>query len=134
VGALLTEWEVEDMIRDVVQEIAENKVAKFYPTFVAKATHLPLNTVYGYLLQMVKTGRLILKWEIRCENCYRNIDSVPEFDEYLDQEISCKWCGHDTFITREHIFPVFAISEKYKEKARQGKENIKKKKSLLQLT
>lgn len=45
---MLEEWEIEDRIKDVVQEIAENKVAKFYPSFISKATHLPLDTVYFF--------------------------------------------------------------------------------------
>lgn len=130
---MFDEWELEDMIREVVKEIAEKKVAKFYPTLVAKATHLPVDTVYSYLLQMVKTNRLILKWEIRCENCYRNIDTVTDFSEYLGREIICKFCGTDANITKEQIFPAFEISPKYKIKAKLNEENVKKKTNLLQL-
>lgn len=83
---------------------------------------------------MAKSKRLVLKWEVRCDDCFRNIDTVSGPDEYLNQETLCKYCGNEMDITREQFFPVFEISHNYKMMTVKNIETIKKKRSFLQLT
>lgn len=128
---MVYEWEIEDAIRDVTEEIAINPVSKFYPTFVSKATNLPVDVVNEHLLEMVKKGKLELKWEVRCERCFRNVDTIPVQNAILDEELDCL-CGENVLVNRENVFPVYEINPIYREKIKE-KFQVKKKRNLLHL-
>lgn len=110
-------WDVNDWIDD----IAALKVKKFYPTAVARDTSLPLKEVFEYLLEAVKDGKLNLFWEIRCPNleCIRTIEISPEKD--IAGGIVCPLCGELIEITPDIIFPVFEVTDEYKERIKQKK-------------
>lgn len=110
-------WDVDDWI----DEIAALKVKRFYPTAVAKDTSLPLKEVFQYLLEAVKEGKLNLLWEIRCPNleCVRSIMFSPE--KMVSGEITCPVCGELIEITPDIVFPVFEVTNAYKERMTQKK-------------
>jgi len=112
------EWEIEDKILEAVNALAISKLNKFYPTYVSKVTEIPLDIVFKHLNQMAGKGRISLLWELRCEECFRTLDTVSDIIPYLHKESMCKYCGSKVTFTRDNIFPVFYISSEYKQKQR----------------
>jgi hypothetical protein len=121
------DWQIEDMVLDTVNGLAVSKLNKFYPTYVSKATSLPLDITFKYLSEMAKKGRITLSWELRCEECYRTLKTVENVIPFLNDELICKYCGEETTFNRDNIFPVFYINEAYK---RQQKDNVQVKKKI----
>lgn len=112
-------WVVDDW----VEEMATIAIEKFYPTAVAKDTGLPLQNVFERLLHLVKDGRLLLLWEIRCPNyeCVRNIITTGDPSQFLNRFIECNTCGEEIEVTPDIIFPVLKVTPEYKERVLQKK-------------
>jgi len=101
------------MVDRAVDEIAMSRIQRFYPTLVAKRTGLPVEVVFERLLQLSIDGKLKLKWEVRCPNCFRNIIVYDQLPELKDIIYDCV-CGEEVEISRELIFPAFEIDEGYR--------------------
>lgn len=123
------DWQIEDMVLNTVNDLAVSKLNKFYPTYVSKATSLPLDITFKYLSEMAKKGRITLSWELSCEECYRTLKTVEDVIPILNDELICKYCGEETTFNRDNIFPVFYINEAYK-KQQQNNVQVKKKNAL----
>lgn len=110
-------WDVNEWI----DEVAASPVYRFYPTSVTKDTSLPLDEVFGYLLEAVKDGRLNLYWEIRCTNleCVRSVSINPDKAETGD--VTCSICGEEIDITPDIVFPIFEITPEYRDRMSEKK-------------
>ncbi|QAS52357.1 hypothetical protein [Halobacillus litoralis] len=110
-------------IENVIEEIAYSRVKRFYPTIVSKATDLPLNTVFEYLLKLTLDGRLKLEWEIRCDDyeCNSLILRTDDIDQFIGQYVECE-CEREILINENIIFPVFSISGHYRQDIRESKK------------
>lgn len=108
-------WDIDRL----VDEMSFWPLKKFYPTAVEKQTGLPLHIVFEYLLKLVTSGKLDLQWELRCPN-YSCVRTIRVYDE-LPTELGfmeCPICGEEIEITPDMLFPVFRISQGYKEHIR----------------
>lgn len=122
-------WEKGDLVREVIDQIAQAPISKFYPSYVAKATDLPLDVVNEELLKLQKNGILDLSFQITCENCSREIYSLDEINA-IPEEYSCIYCGHEDEVLRDRVYLVYSITPMYKK----AKKKIQKGRNLLQLT
>lgn len=107
-----------------VEEIAQYRIKRFYPTIVSKDTGLPLQVVFSRLLELVQSRILFVKWEIRCTNygCSRVMIEADKPSAFLGKSIECEFCGEEVQITVQNIFPVFGIVEGYKESVKKKKK------------
>lgn len=104
-----------------VQEWLETKalaVRAFYPTAVAKATGLSLETVFDELVGFAYKGWLDLGWEARCPECFRALCYFAGKNDGAGETITCNICGEKIEITPDIVFPVFFVTVKYREKYR----------------
>lgn len=107
---------VTGAIDRVIDDLALMPVEGFYPTYVVKRTGLPFDSVFNYLLDLVKVGKLILKWEVHCVNygcdtTIKELDSPPTcFGEIID----CNVCGEEIELTANNLFPKFILDKEYK--------------------
>lgn len=111
-------WDVEDWIT----EVATLPVTFFYPSAVATDTALPLDEVFQYLLEAVNQKKLNLLWEIRCPgySCRRSI--LTSANESFSKFISCPGCVEELEVIDQNIYPVFEITEAYRERAKKKQE------------
>lgn len=127
-GLMVAKWEIKEKIDDAVRVIAYSAVKYFYPTAITKATNTPLPDAFEYLLTLVQSGVLNIKWEIRCPNldCLQTIKTVDSLDEIIEEYIECG-CGKEVLLTRDIVFPIFEINPDYKEYVKKNKSKKKKK-------
>lgn len=105
-----------------VDEAATKPIKYFNPTIVAKETGLELPVTFERLLELVRDGKLLLQWEVRCPDCFRAI--IRDYD--IEQSsVECFECG-EIEITPDIIFPLFSLEPGYR-------DIIKKKRILLPL-
>ena len=113
-----------------VERKALGMIKGFYPTALLTEVDYPLHVVFERLLELVKDGRLHLKWEIRCPNyeCHRTIDRV---DTFPHKEITYEClCGQEVDLSPDIIFPVFEITQEYRKDVRESRQEVVKKKFL----
>jgi len=125
------QWDIDDAVAD----IAASRIIRFYPTYVAKVTGLPLSEVFERLLMLAKDGKLQLRWEIRCprDGCARAVEIVDSMPSLSDIVMECV-CGEDIDVTGDLVFPVFEVCSDYKERlAQQVDHGSKKKHSMANL-
>jgi len=116
-------WEIDSW----VERKALSLIKSFYPTVVSRETDLPLPIVFERLLELVKDEQLILKWEIRCPNCFFSYEHMDEFPIINGQTIECPHCGEEFELTTDAVFPVFEITPSYKSYVREKRDKLKKK-------
>lgn len=115
-------WEIDSW----VERKALSLIKSFYPTVVSRETDLPLPIVFERLLELVKDKRLILKWEIRCPNCFFSYEYMDELPIINGQAIECPHCGEEFELTTDVVFPVFEITPGYKSHVREKRDELKK--------
>lgn len=107
---MAVDFEVRDKLNEFLPEIAILPVAKFSPSKFAKYADITISESFNLLLQYVDTNELILIWELRCPNCHRILD----ISKSLTEE-ECIYCEEALDITANNLYPMFKISDKYKE-------------------
>ncbi|CAN7579185.1 hypothetical protein [Rossellomorea sp. LjRoot5] len=114
----------KQVIERVIDEIAYSRVKRFYPTAVSKATDLPLDVVFDYLLELTLDERLSIQWEIRCPyyDCSSLIKRVAHIDEFFGKYIECAECEREILVNENLVFPVFSIAETYRKDIRSMKK------------
>jgi len=119
---------ISGKIDKVIDELAMGPINGFYPTYIAKCTDLPLDRVLEYLNILVMVGKLVLKWEIHCEN-YDCVNTIKEFDVLPTDAgtFYCDICGEEIEVTEANIFPKFVFNKEYKADRRQYFNDLKKK-------
>ncbi|GAV21627.1 hypothetical protein [Carboxydothermus pertinax] len=106
-------WDVERW----VDEAALSAIKMFYPTALTRNISLPLSEIFKHLLFLVEQKKLEVVYDIRCPECYATVNIVNSCVASGDI-IECP-LGHEFELTADVIFPVFKISESYKEYVRQ---------------
>lgn len=117
-------WKQKTEIDEVIEKIAYSRVVRFYPTYLSKVTHISLDTVFEYLLELVDDGSLHLLWEVRCSDyeCNTVILRTSDLTEIMGKEIECSCCEEDLFVKKQHVFPVFEINDDFREYIRKSKK------------
>lgn len=110
-----------------VDELAShNFIKSFYPIAISKELNIPLTPVIERLNRLVLDEILILKYEIKCNECIHTIDIVDDYSKYVGNEVSCKFCDEICNVGFDNIIPIYYISNKYKEFIKK-KVSLKKK-------
>ncbi|MEI2428505.1 hypothetical protein V8V54_26375 [Priestia megaterium] len=119
-------YEVRKKIENFIELLATSRVDRFYPSALAKYLGTSSSEAFNFLLERAGVGdQLILKWELRCPNCYRKL-KIDDKKETME-EFECGFCGEEFDIRTSDFFPVFQINPEYKEYI---KDEIKKKSHL----
>lgn len=101
-------------VREFVDTAAMSIVKYFYPSAVAKYANLPLNVVFNYLIELVDSGELYLKWELRCPNytCVRRIG--PYVNTPVLGDTLCPVCGEEFEAEISDYYPIFEITSDFR--------------------
>lgn len=103
-------------IEDYVKEVAQKpRIKSFYPQTVSRKLNIPLDIVTIELLNLIEEGKIDLKYQIRCLDDLNTIRVVDEYKSILNKEICCDICGLNVKVTYSNIYPVYYISEEYRE-------------------
>jgi hypothetical protein len=125
VDRMVANWKVKRQVDEFVELLAVSPVEQFYPTSIPKYTSdVSLEAAFDYLLKLCETGELQLLWEVKCpgddiEFCLRRLDIAPDYHKVLNKDYSCDICGRESCVDKNHIFPVFKISDDYRNYLRQ---------------
>jgi len=101
-------------VREFVDTAAISIVRYFYPSAVAKYANLPLDVAFKYLLELVDSGEIYLRWELRCPNytCIRKIGPYV-YAPLLGEEL-CTVCGEEFEAKASDYYPIFEITPEFK--------------------
>jgi hypothetical protein len=107
---MVNSWEIDK----VVNRIVSQPILDFSPAFISNETNLPLPIVFERLIQLVKEGKLTVKWEIRCPDyCGRKVIVLDDFPDRINLNLECM-CGNEFEVTPDMVFPRFEINPEYK--------------------
>lgn len=111
----LKPWEISQKINNALEAIANSKVEKFYHSYIAKITDLPLGVVIDKLSELEEQEALIIKLEFLCEECNRSILTATKCElDNIDPEITCKYCGTENCFNPLDTIPIIELSEDFK--------------------
>ncbi|GAA0428929.1 hypothetical protein GCM10008983_01560 [Lentibacillus halophilus] len=132
---MVAQFEIRDKVLEFVQMATLSPVKGFYPTSAAKYVNTSVQTVFPYLIDLVKTEELILVWELRCPNfdCNKTINDSKFESISIDDEMECPKCGYEFEVSNKDFFPRFDISSSYKEYLNKKDDNSGKKKRVFSL-
>jgi hypothetical protein len=103
------------IIDTYVEKMASiSSIKSFTPNSLSKALDIPLPFAIERLNKLVEDAKLILKYEIRCDNADL-IEIVDEFSNLIGKDIYCKICDGDIEVSFENIFPIYYFDESYRE-------------------
>lgn len=103
-------------IEEILREIARQKIKSFYIEYFANQLDMDLATAAKLLNDFAdQSDKLILKYEIRCEDC---IEFITEFDNIEDieigMEIDCINCPDESItVSEDNIYIKYHISEEF---------------------
>ena len=116
------------VIDSLIEQLAlQNRIKSFYPSYVCKAVNLPLNEVLEKLNFLTEGGYIELQFEIRCDNL-DILGNVENYSECIGKKIYCINCGQEVEITLNNIFPIYYISDSYRNYV---KKNLKIQRSVI---
>lgn len=103
-------------IDNYVDQLAiKNFIRSFSPAAVSKALSLPLNPVIDRLNYLTAGNKLILKYEIRCNDDLSIIAVTDDFSDYIGKRCYCKGCNEEIEIGLDNVFPMYYIDADYRE-------------------
>ncbi|AAM25225.1 hypothetical protein M2349_000319 [Caldanaerobacter subterraneus subsp. tengcongensis MB4] len=105
----MNKWLVDDW----VNECALKPIKYFTPTAIEKDTGISLEEVFERLMELVNDNKLELYWRIVCPVCFRQLYIYKSTDR-IPRYIDCVECGKQQ-VTEDMIFPLFSISNEYRE-------------------
>ncbi|WHX46108.1 hypothetical protein [Bacillus pumilus] len=122
-------WKDKHFIDEMIEDLANSRVERFYPTYISKVTKVSLNVAFEYLLQRVDDGTLELLWEVRCPDyeCNSVILRTTDLTKILNQKIECVCCEEELLVLKQYLFPTFKINTDFKDYIK----SIKKKQLIL---
>ncbi|MBY6272745.1 MAG: hypothetical protein CW346_11110 [Bacillaceae bacterium] len=124
---MVSQIKIKRKVNEFVECAAASYIKGFYPTAAAKYAETSVEEVFKYLVDLTKTGELELKWELRCPDftCGKIIDVSIDRNEALNDTILCPKCGKEFDVNIRDFYPVFMITNQFKEIIRE--ERSKKK-------
>jgi DNA-directed RNA polymerase subunit RPC12/RpoP len=125
----LKPWEISQKIDNALEAIAISKVDKFYHSYIAKMTNLPLGVVIDTLSELEKKEALVIKLEFYCEECSRNILTANKSDLENIDAIPCKYCGTEISLDPLNAIPIIKLSDDFRQSFSKKKLITKRKMS-----
>ncbi|MGV2874417.1 hypothetical protein ROU88_00905 [Macrococcus capreoli] len=107
---MVIDFQIREKLNIFLVEMSKLPISKFSPSVFSKYANVSIDDSFNLLLEYVKTKELILTWELRCPNCNRVLDISKSINDE-----QCLYCEEELDITQNDLFPVFNISEDYKE-------------------
>lgn len=105
-----------------VEEFAHIPYERFYPSAVYRRVNLPMEVVFGRLLELAKDGKLQVIFEIRCPECDRRLADYFDRKDIPDAYV-CDNCGIDFSVDEHVVNPAFRFSKSYSELKRSLKNS-----------
>lgn len=106
----LKPWEISQKIDNALEAIASSKIEKFYHSYIAKITNLPLGVVIDKISELEKQEALVIRLEFHCEECNRSILTANKSELENIDSIPCKYCGTENCIDPLNAFPIIELS------------------------
>lgn len=102
-------------IKDYIEYLSVNfDEASFYPKAISDILNLQLHFVIAELNNLIESGIVNLKFEIRTTDDLKLIKIVNKYHDILNQKICCS--SRETFIiTEKNIYPIYFINKEYKD-------------------
>lgn len=103
-----------------IQNCVENMACvttlkSFYPESISRKLGVPLEMTMIELGKLCEDGKLILKYEIKCLEDMHILATVDDYEKKLGSYIGCDVCGEEIIVDYSNIYPVYYISEEYRE-------------------
>ncbi|MCL1696926.1 MULTISPECIES: hypothetical protein [unclassified Lysinibacillus] len=125
----LKPWEISQKIDNALEAIAISKIDKFYHSYIAKITNLPLGVVIDTLSELEKQEALVIKLEFHCEECSRNILTANKSELENIDSIPCQYCGTENNYDPLNAIPIIELSEDFRQSFSKKKLLTKRKMS-----
>ncbi len=125
----LKPWEISQKIDNALEAIAISKIRKFYHSYIAKITNLPLGVVIDKLSELEKQEALVIKFEFHCEECSRSIFTAHKSEFKNMDSIPCKYCGTENCFDPLNAIPIIELSEDFRQSFSKKKLMLKRKMS-----
>jgi len=123
----LKPWEISQKIDNALEAIAISKIDKFYHSYIAKITNLPLGVVIDKLSELEKQEAIVIKLEFHCEECSRSILTANKSELENFDSIPCKYCGAENCFDPLNAIPIIEFSEDFRQSFLKKKLITKKK-------
>lgn len=94
--------------------LAQTHVSQFYPSGLAQLAQVSLRDTLEALPELVRVGKIKLRWHVLCEECTRVLAEVQAPEDRAGDAIACPTCGTETEISDESLFLVVEITDDYK--------------------
>jgi len=111
----LKPWEISQKIDNALEAIAISKVDKFYHSYIAEITGLPLGVVIDKLSELEKQEALVIELEFHCEECSRSILTANKHELENMDSLTCKYCGAENCFDPLNAIPIIKLSEDFKQ-------------------
>ncbi len=109
-------------IQKYVEKLAASgRVKSFRPEAVSRELGLPLEIVMIELLKIKEEGKIKLNYEVRCLPHLDTLTKVDSGEEIVGKREFCAKCGKDIEITLKNLYPIFNITDEYKEFLKKNK-------------
>ncbi|MFJ7913966.1 MULTISPECIES: hypothetical protein [unclassified Lysinibacillus] len=125
----LKPWEISQKIDNALETIAISKIGKFYHSYIAKITNLPLGVVIDTLSELEKKEALVIKLEFHCEECSRSILTTNKSELDNIDSIPCKYCGTENCFDPLNAIPIIELSDDFRQSFSKKKLITKRKMS-----
>lgn len=103
-------------VQKCVEGIAlKSRIISFYPEAISRKLKIQLDLTIIELNKLCDDGYLDLYYEIKCLDNFDLVITVPDYKKYLGKEIVCEHCGCEFEVGYNNIYPVYRISEQYRE-------------------
>ncbi|WHH60399.1 hypothetical protein [Petroclostridium sp. X23] len=108
------------MTQNVIQWINEFSVSayrKFYPSAPAKDLGIDMKNIFECLVYLADQNMLELEYEKRCPECASKM-----YEDEVEGFVYCESCDDDIELTSDVVFPIFSVSENYRNEVKKNKQ------------
>lgn len=95
---------------NLLKQFRRHNISEFYTTKAVPELGATQAETFGLLLDAVREGHLILRWELQCSNpiCYHTVTTLDQLPEE-QSHIHCPRCGTKNQVIRDVLYPLFVI-------------------------
>ena len=109
-------------VQECVKSMAlKSRMISFYPEAISRKLSIQLDLTIIELNKLCETGIIDLKYEIKCLDNFDLVETVLDYREYLGRSITCNQCGKVFEVGYNNIYPVYYITDAYREYVKKKK-------------